>query len=179
MLKLKLQYFGHLVLRADSLKKIPKLGKIEGRRWRRQRMKWLEGITDSMEMCLSKPRKIPKDKEARRAAVHGVAKSRTQLSDWTRTFEVEVPLSTGGAVVITGSLHKVASVRFPCRPLVPQTNRALGNMGFLGCELEWNVPERSICSLVSHGFFPLKLHTPDPQTNPNRDHGTQLRVLRC
>ena len=108
MLKLKLQYFGHLMRRVDSLEKTLMLGEIEGRRRRgRQGMRWLDGITDSMNMSLSELRELVIDREAWRAAIHGVARSQTRLSDWTELNWTLLKISMAKSKISLGKCHIV------------------------------------------------------------------------
>ena len=113
MLKLKLQYFGHLMWRVDSLEKILMLGGIGGRRRRGwQRMRWLDGITDLMHMSLGELQKVVMDREAWRAVIHGVAKSRTRVSDWTKLSVFLMILEVGGLRLVCQSCQILGRALF-------------------------------------------------------------------
>jgi len=180
MLKLNLQYFGHIMRRVDSLGKTLMLGGIGGRRRRgRQRMRWLDGITDWMDVSLSELRELVMDREAWRAAMHGVSKSQTRLSDWTELKESED---------IFPQYHYDHKTKITCdseKDSGPQKSSCKGHMYFLiGLPL-WLSVKESACQCRRCGFNPWvgkipwrRIWQPTPVFLPWTEHPGGLQSMR-
>ena len=150
MLKLKLQYFGHLMWRVDSLEKILMLGGIGGRRRRgRQRMRWLDGITDSMNVSVSEFRELVMDRESWCAAIHGVTKNWTRLSDWTELnlfnepFLREIQGRGGHVVLFLSTLHSQMKI---CQPSIPIRTEIFPSMeaDVFTCAILWKEKKKGL-----------------------------------